>query len=268
MTIAVQDFQDSRLARLVRDIAEGHRILWLSVLGMTIGLVVCLALIGVDHRLLNGVDVWDKPAKFFLSLVVQLATVSWALTQLPEQARRSKGIDRAVWVMSLWAWAELAYLVFRAARGEASHFNFTSTISTIAYGVMGFGAVSITASGGFVGLHLWQQRKLGLWTEAAGLGLLVGMVLGTLAGGYVSAQAGHWVGGELSDAHGVGFFAWSSSGGDLRIAHFVGLHAAQVIPFAALSGSRKIVYATALSCVVLTAGVFALAVAGLPLFAA
>ena len=265
MSIAAATFQTTRLAHLLSDISQGHKVLWRSIIAMTIGLLVCLVLISVDHRLLNGVDVWDKPAKFFLSLIIQMATVSWALMRMPEATRQSKGINRAVWVMTFCAWAELSYMTYRASRGEASHFNLSTTFAAVAYTLMGYGAVSITASSAFVGWRVWQNRKLGLWTEAAGLGLLVGMALGTLTGIYLGSQQSHWVGGELTDAHGVGFFGWSTTGGDLRVAHFVGFHAAQIIPFAALSGRRSVVYGVALVCMVLTAGLFVLALSGRPI---
>lgn len=266
MTVTASNVPQTRLSQLIHDISNGHPLLWRSTLLLTLGFILCLALITVDHRLLNGVDVWDKPAKFFLSLAVQMATVSWALMRLPQALRETKSIDRAAWVMTIAAWVELAYLVFRASRGEASHFNQATIFAAIAYGVMGLGAVLITASAGFIGWRVWQQRRLGLWQEATGLGLMVGMILGSLAGIYLSQQPGHWVGGELSDAHGLGFFGWSTTGGDLRVAHFIGLHSAQIIPFAALAGSRPLVYGVALLCVAFTAGTFATAVLGLPLF--
>ncbi len=265
MSLAAPTFQATRLAHLFSDVSQGHKVLWRSIIAMTIGLLVCMLFMNVDHRLLNGVDVWDKPAKFFLSLIVQMATVSWALMRVPEIFRKTRGINIAVWVMTFWAWAELAYLVFRAARGEASHFNQTTPFAAVAYAIMGSGAVSIAASAFFVGWRVCQARKLGLWTEAAGLGLLIGMVLGTVAGGYMGGQHSHWVGGELSDAHGLGFFGWSMTGGDLRVAHFLGLHTAQIIPFAALSGRRSVVYGVGLACGVLTAALFVLAISGRPI---
>ena len=203
-----------------------------------------------------------------MSLIIQMATVSWALMQMPEAPRKTRGINIAVWVMTVCAWAELLYMSYRASRGEASHFNGSTTFAAVAYTLMGYGAVSITVSSAFVGWRVWQHRKLGMWTEAAGLGLLVGMVLGTLTGAYLGAQTSHWVGGELTDAHGAGFFGWSTTGGDLRVAHFVGFHAAQVIPFAALSGKRWLVYGAALACVFVTVGVFVMGISGVPLFAA
>ncbi|MDE2385176.1 MAG: hypothetical protein KGO53_11210 [Alphaproteobacteria bacterium] len=254
------------VVRLASDIQSGSAVLWRSLLAMLLGLIICGALMLVDARQFNGVDVWDKPAKFFLALIVQMATVSWALAQLPPGERATPGISRAVWAMTAAAWAELLYICFRAARAEASHFNASSIFAQAAYGIMGLGAVTLTLSALFIGIRLWQRRGRGLMTEAAGVGLIIGMVLGTLAGAYVSAQTSHWVGGEMSDAHGLGFFSWSGTGGDLRVAHFIGLHAAQAVPFAALSGSRPVVYLVALACIALTAFTFAEAVMGIPLF--
>jgi hypothetical protein len=76
----------------------------------------------------------------------------------------------------------------------------------------------------------------------------------------------HWIGGDLTDATGLPFFHWSTTGGDLRVSHFIGLHAAQVVPFAAMSGKRSVVYGVAFVTIILTAGTFAQAVLGMPLF--
>ena len=84
----------------------------------------------------------------------------------------------------------------------------------------------------------------------------------------MSQQTSHWVGGEMSDAHGLTFFGWSTSGGDLRVAHFVGLHTAQFIPLAALSGEKRVVYGVAAASVILTVTIFVMSMSGIPLFRA
>ena len=95
---------------------------------------------------------------------------------------------------------------------------------------------------------------------------MVGMALTTIVAGYMSATKGHWVGGELSDAHGLGFFSWSTTGGDLRIPHFVSMHLAQAIPISALSGSKLVVIAITVAGVLLTLALFVLALNAVPLF--
>ena len=254
------------IGALSTDIRRGSPMLWLSTLGMLVGFASCLVAMQLDPRSFNGVDVWDKPGKFFLSLAVQYATVSWALSFLPEAQRNARSVRFATMAMITAGWLEVAYIAFRAARAEASHFNASSVFSQVAYGVMGLGAVTLTATAFFIGYRVWKQRGQGLMAEAAGAGLMLGMALGTIAGTYLSAQTGHWVGGEMSDAHGLGVMAWSTTGGDLRVAHFVGLHAAQIVPISALSGSRAVAYFTAAACIAATGFTFAQAVLGLPLF--
>ena len=256
------------IANLLHDVRGGNTWLWRSTLAFSAGLFICAVLTLIDHRLLNGVSVWDKPVKFFLSFVVQFATLSWALSLLPTRPRKSRSVKIAVAAMSVAAWFELAYMIFRASRGEASHFNDTTVLALAMYGAMGLGALTLTSTAFFVGFVAWKHRSQSLITEAAGLGLMLGMVLATVAGGYMSSQTSHWVGGELSDAHGLGFFSWSTTGGDLRVAHFVGMHVAQVLPLAALIGDRRIVYGVAIASILLTGIIFAMGISGIPLLRA
>jgi hypothetical protein len=65
-------------------------------------------------------------------------------------------------------------------------------------------------------------------------------VLGTLSGAYVSGQPGHWVGGTASDANALPIVKWSLDGGDLRVAHFFGLHAMQILPLVGLALHRTV----------------------------
>jgi hypothetical protein len=237
-------------------------LLWWASVAMLVGMFVCFGLELVDARLIAGVSVWEKPAKFFLSLVVQALTVAWALSLVPQSLR---GVKSATWLFIAALIVEMSYMVFRAARGEASHFNQSTVFASIMYAVMGLGAITLTGTSAFIGWRVWQQRKGSLLREAAGLGLMFGAVLGTIAGGYMSAQTSHWVGGLQNDATGLGFFHWSTTGGDLRVAHFIGLHATQAVPLAALSGSRLVVYGMALLCLLFLAATFAMAVMGIPL---
>ena len=259
------NYRDSKIAGLINDIRNGHAWLWNSVWLMLLIATLLLVFGGFDHRLIYGVNVWDKPAKFFLAVAAQLSTVSWALTKLEHKTR---GTYRAVYIMVVAGWAENIYISGRAAFGLTSHFNNSTIFSSVAYSLMGLGAVSMTATAFYIGWQIWRQDRRDLWREAAALGLMLGAILGTIAGGYMSQQTGHWVGGEMSDAHGLTFFGWSTTGGDLRVAHFVGLHTAQFIPLAALSGEKRVVWATAAALVVITIGMFLMGIAGVPVFRA
>jgi hypothetical protein len=252
-----------RITQFFRDARRGSGRLWTSSWIMLVLCALCISFALVDDRMINGVNIWEKPAKFFLSLGTLGLTVAWTLSLVPVVMR---GVHSATLLLLTASWFELVYIVVRAIRGEASHFNVGTPLDAALYGMMGVGALSISAATAFVGFRVWQNRKSGLWREAAGIGLLLGSVLATVTAGYMSSGTGHWVGGDLTDATGLPFFHWSTTGGDLRVAHFIGLHAMQFVPFAALSGKRSIVFATALVVSALTVATFIQAWMGVPLF--
>lgn len=253
--------QEFAIFHFLKSSRRASPVLWWSSVAMLFGMVICFALSFVDARLIAGASVWEKPAKFFLSLIVQALTVAWAISLLPKPAR---GIKTATWIFAFAAWFELFYMIFRASRGEASHFNQSSHFAIVMYALMGVGAVSLTGTSAFIGWRLWRQRGADILREATSLGLMLGAVLGTIAGGYLSSHTSHWIGGDMNDASGLGFFHWSTTGGDLRVAHFIGLHATQAMPLAALSGSRVVVYAVALLCIGAMAATFVMAAMGIP----
>jgi hypothetical protein len=262
-TLDITHHDDTRIARFISAAQSGHSWLWYSAIAMSVGALVCVGLQFVDARELNGANVWVKPAKFFFSLAVHLVTVSWALSLI---TLRSRAVRIAIPAMIAASWIELVYIVVRAIRGEASHFNIGTPLDALLYSLMGLGAVTITLTTFIVGFSIWKNRNDALITEAASVGLMLGAVLGTIAGGYLSSQTGHNVGGDLTDATGTGFFGWSTTGGDLRIAHFVGLHATQLVPLVALTKNRTAVYGAAILITILTVATFAQAYFGQPLF--
>jgi hypothetical protein len=256
------------LARFLMRLATDAPLWWRSALAAVLVTALFAAASFVDTRLFNGVSVWDKPAKFMLSFAVHMLTFAWAFALMPETERRSRS-NRVLSIVFIAIMAlEMAYIVFRAARGEASHFNIGSPAAALAYSLMGAGAVTLTAITFWFGWRLIRSRS-DVAAHAQGTGLMLGAVLGTVAGAYLSAQTGHWVGGSVSDAQGLPFFHWSTTGGDLRIAHFAGLHAMQVIPLAAwLWPHRRTIWLAAAGMTVLTAALLLQAVAAIPLFAA
>ncbi len=254
----------TRGAMFLRDARTGSAMLWWTVLLMLGGFAICSALPFVDGRLLIGVSVWEKPAKFFLSLAIQFITVSWALSLI--QAR-SRGIRIVIGTMVAAAVLELIVITGRAARGEASHFNVGTTFDAALYTAMGVGALTLTLTAATIGIAVWRQRRGNIWAEAAGLGLALGAILATATAGYLSSLGSNWIGGDMNDATGLPFFHWSTSGGDLRVSHFIGLHAAQVVPLAALSGQRLVIYSAATGVALATVATFVQALAGIPLFA-
>lgn len=254
--------QEFAVVQFLKDAKRASPILWRSTCFMMVAMVIFLTLPLFDARQIADVSVWEKPAKFFLAISVQAISIAWGLS-LIEKPSRGTRLATVVYVVA--GWLEVSYMIFRASRGEASHFNQSTVFAIVMYAIMGLGAISMTSASALVGWRMWQQRGMSVMHEAASIGLMLGAVLGTVAGGYLSQQNGHWIGGDQTDASGLTFFHWSTTGGDLRVAHFIGLHATQAVPLAALSGSRVVVYAVALLCVAAMAAAFVMAAQGIPL---
>jgi hypothetical protein len=261
--------QPLRITQFIRDARLGSPELWANAYVWFVLFAVCSLLPLVDERLLNGVSVWEKPSKFFLSVAVHSLTLSWALSLVSEETRQLRSVRVAVWAFLGASWVELTIICGQSLRGVGSHFNTAAPLDGALYSIMGVGAILLTLTSGVIGFRIWQRRKNNLWAMAAGSGLMLGAVLTTVVAGYMSAQpGGHWVGGDLTDATGLPFLHWSTTGGDLRVPHFIALHASQIVPFAAISGRRSIVMLAAAATIAATAAAFFQAYSGFPLFRA
>jgi Domain of unknown function (DUF4281) len=202
-----------------------------------------------DERLLNGINIWIKPIKFDVSFLIYLATFAWALRLMSVELRAKKTVIASVWVGSLCGLFEIIYIALQAARGRASHFNYSTSIEVALYGLMGLAAIAMVVSTFIVGLTLWRERSSVGRNSAEYLGMSMGLMLGsvltvitalTLGSGAVDGP-GHWVGGIKSDANGIWLLGWSTTGGDLRVSHFFATHLMQAIPLVGLIVDRMIV---------------------------
>ena len=230
-----------------------------------------LAALGLDARTLNGINVWIKPLKFEISLSVHLLSVAWLMLFLPErQGRLVRGLAIA---MAAAAFFEIAYIMLQASRGEASHYNVATPITRVMYPLMGIGAVMLVATSGWIGAMILRQGDMSRpIVFAAGLGLVLGSLVGGITGAYMSSQTGHWVGGQPTDLGGLPIFGWSRTGGDLRVAHFLGLHLIQILPVAAWIGAgilpdrlqKPAIVAVAAAGSLITLAVFVQALSGQP----
>lgn len=224
------------------------------------------ALTVFDARMLYGVSVWEKPAKFFLSLAIHMATLAWGMSLLPAGEQRSRGIRIASLAFLAAAVFELAYMSYQSSLGEASHFNLSTPFNAMMYNLMGFGALTLTAATGYIG---WRISRAGTTPMhfAAGWSFMVSALATTLVAGYLAQGQGHWIGGDRTDASGLPFFHWSTTGGDLRVAHFAALHIMQGVPLIAwFWPDKRLVAASLIAGVAVVGGLTAQALMGLPLF--
>jgi hypothetical protein len=214
----------------IRRIPVGSPVLWGWALAFLAAFAILYVGTFIDSRLFNGVSVWEKPAKFFLSVSLQMATLAWGLSLLPAHERQAPAIRKASAVFIALAIFEVVYITIQAARGEASHFNATNMFAFGMYVLMGLAAVGLSVVTGFIGYRILKDAPESPIAFGAGLGFILDGVLAIVSGSSLSLNGSHWVGGDRTDATGLSFFHWSTTGGDLRVAHFLGLHIMQVLP--------------------------------------
>ncbi|MBU8861063.1 MULTISPECIES: hypothetical protein [unclassified Micromonospora] len=225
----------------LRNRAAGwHRPLMLLVSAMAVLTVVAAVGAVADPRVLTGAPIWLKPLKFAISFVLYGVTLAWMLSLLP---RRSRAAERAATVIVAVSVVEMAVIVGQVLRGTTSHFNGTTTLDARLFDVMGV-AITVLFAAQFVLAVVLARRSL---PDRAGgyavrLGLAVSL-LGMLVAFPMVAQRPAGAPAGISGAHSVGvpdggpglpLLGWSTTGGDLRVGHFVGMHALQALPLLAI----------------------------------
>ena len=246
-------------------IRDASPLLWWTSLCFLVGFAVCATLGTLDPRLFNGIGVWVKPAKFFFSLAVHMLTLGFGIALLPEHQRNARSTVAATATMAAMALLEMVYITFRAARAEASHFNASSELAGLLYTAMGIGAALMMVVTFFLGVQILRRHGGDLLRLATGPGFVLAAVLTLIVGFTLGGMGSHWIGGDQTDAAGLPVFGWSTTGGDLRVAHFLGLHVMQVLAAMALTGNRALVGVTALAALVLTIAAYAQALMGYPI---
>jgi len=202
----------------------------LTIFGLILAVLIIPALIamGLDDRTLRGVNVWIKPVKFLAATSLMSLTTAWFIGLLTQDGRKRWPIRASVWVLVIIGTAEIAFIALQAARGEASHYNYSSAVYAAIYSLMGLGALALTATQAVLAVAIARHGRNDvdpIWKTAVVWGLFLTFLLGAGAGGLLGSV-------QPPSGSGIPFFGWHLGGGDLRPAHFVGMHAAQIIPLA------------------------------------
>lgn len=215
--------------------------------------LVFLILANIDHRTVDGLDNWFKPMKFALSISIFALTLPF-LTNPLQKLNYIPGWRSPVLlsrIVCLMLWGEIILISFQAARGERSHFNIESPLGGAIYGLMGLMILTSSIATLLLILPYFtrKQQELNLSRNVI-QGIRFGSVLfmlGSVAGGLMSSILSHSVG--QPGANQIPFLGWSTTAGDIRAVHFLGLHAIQILPLIGWLGesnnwSRSLISAT------------------------
>ena len=190
--------------------------------------IILVILPFLDSRVLLGAYIWTKPAKFFLSAGIFFWTMGWLMDHL-ENVKFVKRISWGIWVIMV---LELTIITYQASLGKLSHFNTSSLRDGILFQIMG---TAIFLNSALVFLVFLKFLKSNDLPEGYLMGIKIGMVIFLIAGfeGFaMAANLKHTIGAP-DGQEGLPFLGWAKEYGDLRIFHFLGLHALQVVPLLA-----------------------------------
>ncbi|MDG4800714.1 hypothetical protein [Micromonospora sp. WMMD980] len=220
--------------------AGWHRPLMLLVAAMAVLTVVAAVGVVADPRVLTGAPAWLKPLKFAISFTVYGVTLAWMLSLLPA---RSRAAERAATVIVAVSVVEMVVIVGQVVRGTTSHFNGTTELDAALFDVMGAAIMVLFLAQVVLAVVLLRRRtpdraggyavRLGLGVSLLGMLVAVPMVAQRPAGAPAGITGAHSV-GVPDGGPGLPLVGWSTTGGDLRVGHFVGLHALQALPLLAI----------------------------------
>lgn len=196
---------------------------WLYFLG---GLT-CIILTQASDTIVMGINSYIKPMKFFFSIWIFCWTMGWFLHHLDNKRR----VKIYTWMVVVVMIIEQVIITWQAANGRLSHFNIATPLYRTLFIIMGIAISVLTAWTGVMAYYFFKQKRFTvpmpyIWGIRLGLVLFV---IFAFEGGVMASRLAHTV-GAMDGGPGIPVFNWSTAYGDLRVAHFIGIHSLQAIP--------------------------------------
>jgi hypothetical protein len=212
----------------ITELKRRNQLLYFFSLICLLGAIACAVAIFVSDTMVLGINAWYKPMKFFLSTVFFSCTMGWLMYYL----NRPLHTMFYSWTLIITLAFELVYITVRASQGQLSHFNISSAFNGLMFSLMGIAISIITLWTAYVAFLFWkrsfpQLSSTYLWGIRFGLVLFV---VFAFSGGMMAARLSHTVGIAMETTQSLPLLNWSREAGDLRIAHFFGMHALQLLP--------------------------------------
>ena len=225
---AVQTVSPASVREFFRELDANDRVL--SRLGwallMVIPIFATLAFIVPGTAAVNP---WIKPIKFSMSFSTFATTISVLLMvlQIPKWqltlARRAIAMSVALEILSLGAQA------WRIAHPVAGHPLLDSSLAQITNSMVMVNTAIVCWMLALFCANRVHANLVDRPTVAAIRYSIVIFLAGNGIGGYMLARGSHTV-GTADGGPGLPFVNWSVIAGDLRIAHFIAIHAIQIVP--------------------------------------
>jgi hypothetical protein len=199
---------------------------WFGAFNILTG-IICLILISSDEMKILGVSRWLKPMKFYFSVGVMILSMGWLLYYLNNPGK----IKRYSWILTLTMFFENGLILLQAIRKTTSHFNTGTGFDIMIFNLMGIFILIFTVTCIRICISFFRQKRFSV-PDAYVWGIRLGIlffVIFSIEGGAMLALMKHTVGAP-DGTPGIPVLNWSKQYGDLRIAHFLGIHSLQVLP--------------------------------------
>lgn len=188
----------------------------------------CLGLLIFNHDIIAGENAWAKPTRYYISSGISLWTFGWFLHLINSKSQ----IKVFSWLIAATLFFETTIIFIQSIRGVPSHFNTSNPFNAMMNGLLLFLMLIFLIVVTYITYLFFTQKKMPIsqhYTWGLRMGLL-NFVVFSITGLIMFAKLSHSTAGIGNDS-GIIFFNWSMKHGDFRIAHFMGVHSLQIIPF-------------------------------------
>ena len=200
---------------------------------MFVALILTYAWSLSDQRVLREVGVWVKPMKFMASTALFALTTVWVIKVAHSKVDQTEAFAWIVALLVSTSLFEVVYISYQASQASASHYNVGDPFHAFMFGLMGLFAVGLTATQAWLAWEIWQEQKY-THLPVETWGVIIGLVLTFV----LSTVSGFMLGGTQPPAgQGLPFVGWHLQK-DIRPAHFLAVHAQQLIPLWGLVAAK------------------------------
>lgn len=188
--------------------------------------VIFIILTKYTNTQVYNVNSWYKPFKFAFSTFLFAWAMAWYCYYLP-----NFNINSFNWTVIILLGFEIFYIAFQASKGQLSHYNLSTPVYVALYSMMAFAATLVTLYTAYIGVLFFTNSFPELpnyYVWAIRLSIILFVVF-SFEGFAMGSKLNHSV-GALNDNSNLFIIGWSKTVGDLRVSHFIGMHALQVLP--------------------------------------
>lgn len=192
---------------------------------VAVGLFIVSRIIDLEYL---GTHALYKPTKFALSTTAYAWAMAWFCFYLDSKFN----LTAFNWGVIVLLGFEVFYITIQAFRRMPSHYNVSTPFYSALFVMMAVAATIITLWTAYIGFLFFIQDFKDLpnhYLWGIRLGIFI-FVIFSFEGFLMGSRMSHTVGAP-DGTPGLPFLNWSKNFGDLRIVHFFGMHALQVIPF-------------------------------------